>query len=260
MLAVHPKIQSFPESKFFLYLVSLPEHRSQRYALGLIAPRLHPMLCQFLADIGHPELQRHLPSLPLIRLYTRSFVQILNRLTLDQGKHIWLEKTPDHLRYIKYIERHIPQAQIIHIVRSGTDVIASLYDLSQTHPERWGRYFKTLDACIDRWIEDIEISRFYYGQTHHTFVRYEDLVNTPQAVLINLCQFLGIEFEPQMVDEYAKAAQSLIRSRELWKTDVMGAIRPPTADKFARVLGHDQQQHVRQRLASVSLDWVNHWK
>jgi hypothetical protein len=256
MLAVHPEIHSFPESKFFLYLVSLPEERSHRYAFGLIAPRLRPMLHQFLEDIGHPEMRRHVPMLPLIRLYTGSFAYILNHVTSQEGKRIWLEKTPDHLRYIKYIERFMPEAKIIHVIRTGSNVVASLYDLSQTYPERWGRYFKNLDACIDRWTEDVAISRRYCDRSNHAFVRYEELVNDPHRVLRQLCQFIGVEFNSQMVEGYAAAAPALIRGRETWKVDVMGAIRQSSSDKFNRVLNDSQQQRVLQRLADVSLDWI----
>ncbi|MGJ3247023.1 MAG: sulfotransferase family protein [Elainellaceae cyanobacterium] len=256
MLAVHPAIVSFPESKFFLYLVSLPEHRSKRYAMGLVAPRLRPMFSQFLADIGHPELQRRLPKLPLIRLYTRYFVTILNELARAQGKQIWLEKTPDHLRYIKYIELFVPGAKIIHIVRNGPDVIASMFELVKRHPDRWGRYLKNLDDCIERWAEDIEISRRYARQPDHLVVRYEELVSNPNDVLARICQGIGIEFDERMMREYALAAKPLIRERETWKATVEGELKNANSQKFYTVLDEAQQQYVLDRVSHVDLEWA----
>ncbi|MGJ3249580.1 MAG: sulfotransferase family protein [Elainellaceae cyanobacterium] len=256
MLAVHPAILSFPESKFFLYLVSLPEYRSKRYAMGLVAPRLRPMLNQFLAEIGHPELRRRLPKFPLIRLYTRYFVTILNELAHAQGKQIWLEKTPDHLRYIKYIETFVPSTKIIHIVRNGTDVVASMFELVKRHPERWGRYLKNLDDCIERWTEDIEISRRCVGQPDHVVVRYEELVSNPYAVLTHLCECIGIQFDERMMREYALAAKPLIRDRETWKAAVEGELKNANSQKFYTVLDELQRQYVLDQISHVDLEWA----
>ena len=57
---------------------------------------------------------------------------------MAQGKTIWLEKSPDHLRYIDQIEKLVDEAKFIHILRNGFDNIASIYDLAGKYPETWG--------------------------------------------------------------------------------------------------------------------------
>ena len=253
LLASHSKIASFPESKFFVDMVWLPEERSRRYALGLVTRQLRTTLESFLEAVERPDLKRKLPQLPLIALYIRSFKAILAELTQNQGKSIWLEKTPEHLLRLKYVERYMPEAKIIHIVRGGTDVVASLYDTAQRHPEHWGHTFKTIDQCIHRWADDITITRQHLGKPHHTLVLYEQLVADPTNEIQRLCQFIGIPFEAQMIENYRVTSSQLVRSRETWKASTQQAIQKPHSQKFLSVFTPEQQAYIRHAVEQVEL-------
>lgn len=253
LLASHSAIASFPESKFFLRLIAEPREKSRRYALGLASPGLKPTLEKFLADVGAPELRSTLPKFPFVRSYVRCFDRILHQLAQGQGKHIWLEKTPEHLQAIDDIEQYLPGAKIIHIIRDGADTIASLYDLCQRHPKIWGQYFDGLDGCIDRWVSDVAISHRYVGQANHTAVRYDALVNGTEAEVQRLCQFLGVPFEPAMLTRYQHTSQGLIRDRENWKALNQAAIQSTAGKKFYSVFNQAQQAQVLSRIGSVDL-------
>lgn len=253
VLTSHSAIASFPESKFFLHLVAQPDARSRRFALGLVTPRLRPSLEEFLEQVDHPEMKAMLPKLPFIKLYVKRFQAILDRLTELQGKTLWLEKTPDHLRALAYIERYIPEAKIIHLVRNGADVIASIYDLTQRFPERWGCYYKDLGACIRRWQEDIEISRRYLGRPNHLLVRYEAFVSQPEVEVQRICSFIGVEFESAMLEGYRTTSRSLIRNHEVWKAGTQQPIENANTHKFQTILTSDQQEQVLQAISGIVL-------
>ncbi len=253
LLASHSAIASFPESKFFLRLIAEPREKSRRYALGLTSPTLKPTLEKFLDDVGAPELRSTLPKFPFVRSYVDCFDRILLQLAQRQGKHIWLEKTPEHLHAIGDIEQYLPGAKIIHIVRNGADTIASLYDLCQRHPQVWGQYFDGLDGCIDRWINDVAISRCYLGDPNHTAVRYDALVNATDTEVQRLCQFLGLRFESNMLTSYQRTSQGLIRDRENWKALNQAAIQSTAGKKFYAIFDQTQQAHVLARTAQVDL-------
>ncbi|MBT9311508.1 sulfotransferase family protein [Leptothoe kymatousa] len=253
LLASHPEIASFPESKFFVDLVRMPEERSRRYQWGIVAPQLRSTLEAFLDEVEHPELKRQLPRLPLINLYVQSFKAIFAKLTQLQGKSIWLEKTPEHLHRLKYIEHYLPGAKIIHIVRSGTDVVASLYDTAQRYPEHWGTTFKTVDSCIQRWTDDIAITQRHLHKPNHTLVSYEQLVDNPTAEVKRLCQFVGVSFDAHMVDNYRNTSNQLVRSREAWKATNNRAIQNTNSQKFLSVFTPEQQAHIRQAVAQVDV-------
>ncbi|MCT7955976.1 sulfotransferase family protein [Laspinema palackyanum] len=252
ILAANSQIQSFPESKFFLYAV--PEQQSKRHKFGLISPRLHSHLKNFFSEVGYPDISNQLPKLPLIGQYSQFFIQKLYQITRGNGKTIVLEKTPEHLHSIDYIEKFVPESKLLHIIRNGSDVVASLYEVGHKNPKIWGKEYQNIDVCIDRWIGDIEITRRHLHKPNHFLVRYEHLVEDPKAVIQQVCTFIGVEFTETMLEDYRQASQDLIRDRESWKATVSGDIKNANSQKFYKVFDAAQQQYILDRLSSVNLD------
>src|SRR5262249_18767483 len=157
----------------------------------------------FLKKLGRPEFERRLtPRTHLMRQYVRIFVGILDDLARERGKDHWLEKTPEHLQMVTAIEKYVPGARFIHLLRHAEEVVASLYDVTRRYPEKWHGPW-SLDACIDAWNQDVYRSVECRGRSNHHFVRYEDLVAEPAAVLNELCRFLGLQFDPAMLEGQA---------------------------------------------------------
>ena len=113
LLAAHPEIFSLPETKFFHYL--FPENEPRRRMLGVASRRLKPKLINFLKDeMNRPDLLKYLPkNIVFIKQYTHRFVKIMNLLAEEKGKSIWLEKTPEHIRNIDYIEKNVSLAKFL---------------------------------------------------------------------------------------------------------------------------------------------------
>jgi hypothetical protein len=216
-MASNTAIVSFPESKFFVHLFPNNQEPRWRYRLGLAMGRTRPQLIQFLQEVGHPELVQTLPHVPLIRLYVNCFTRALETMTEQAGGQVWLEKTPEHLWHIDQIQRLIPRAKFIHIIRNGPDVVASLYDLSQRYPGFWGRYFPSLESCIEHWLKAIAISNQYVDHSNHLLVKYEDLVERPQVVLSEVLTSIGLASDPITIRSRKLASAALIREREAWK-------------------------------------------
>ena len=86
-----------------------------------------------------------------------------------------------------------PKAKFIHIVRDGRDVARSCIGMG------WAGNVWT---GVERWIEsenlwaDLSQSLSAWQKTE---VTYESLISHPQDVLEDLCNFLEISFEPQML-------------------------------------------------------------
>ncbi|AFY80531.1 sulfotransferase family protein [Oscillatoria acuminata] len=252
ILAAHSQVQSFPESKFFLYAV--PEQHSKRHKFGLISQRLHSHLEKFFSEVGYPDISKQLPKVPLIRQYTQFFIKKLSQITRENGKTLVLEKTPEHLQYIDYIEKFLSESKLLHIIRNGSDVVASLYELGHKNPKIWGKKYQDIDVCIDRWMGDIEITRRHLHKPNHFLVRYEHLVEDPKAVIQQVCAFIGVEFTENMLEDYRQVSQDLIRDRESWKKTVSGDIKNANSQKFYKVFDEAQQHYILDRLSSVNLD------
>jgi hypothetical protein len=118
------------------------------------------------------------------------------------------EKTPQNIRYLRELVTIFPRAKIVHIVRDPRDVVASLMRMP------WAPDSIVMNAL--KWKIDMlyvrEFSRS--GGVVHEF-RYEDLIDCPDDTLRLLCRFLGLTWDPAMLD-FNVSADSNIRD-EPWK-------------------------------------------
>jgi hypothetical protein len=251
LLAAHPQITSFPESKFFDYLN--PRYEPKRRVLGMASKAAKAQLGKFLREMGREDMGERLPRHAIFASqYTRAFLGILDTLCQTRGKSIWIEKSPPHLRNIAYIQTLVKEARFIHILRNGADVVASLYEVTRKYPKSaWGNPW-SLDKCIDWWIEDIQISLRHRQESNHTLVRYEDLVEDPKSILMELCQFIGVDFYESMLQGYGDVAKQVSLDREPWKALVSYKIHNANSTKFYELFDDKQRQYVLERLADTN--------
>jgi hypothetical protein len=253
LLAAHSHIVSFPETHFYERLFG----GRLRSILGVPSRKVKSHWKNVLEEIGHTEMGSFLPEHPLfIRQYSKAFLQILDTLTRNQGKQVWLEKTPGHLHVIDEIEKYVPHPQFIHILRNGGDNIASLFEAGKRYPKFWSREFGTLDQCIQNWITDIRISLKYLQAENHRVVKYESMATHPEMVLEKLCTFIGVPFEAGMVSNYAESADQLILEKEPWKGSIKGPITAQTS-RFYEYLDEEQRQYTRSQIPQDLLDFFH---
>ncbi len=252
LLAANSHVISFPETHFYERLV----RGRLLTALGVPSRRARPHWSEFLGEIGHPEMQPILPKNAIfIRQFSKAFVQVLDTIALDQGMFVWLEKTPGHLRHVRTIEKLVDRTRFVHIVRNGEDTIASLNDLRNKQPRTWGRWFASLDHCIQRWVTDVRISKEYASKENHRLVRYEQLVKNPRSVLENLCGFVGVPFEENMLAGNTKSADRLILEAEPWKKSVNEPIWTTGKRRFYEFLNEEERQYIRSHIPEDLLDY-----
>lgn len=116
-----------------------------------------------------------------------------------RGKARWADKDPSNTLLLPFVDELFPDAQYVHLVRDGHDVVAS-------HRERWG-YRSGVRAARGAWRRYVEAARAFgarqpAGRYHE--VRYEALVAEPEARLRELFDFLGEAWDPAVL-EYDKA-------------------------------------------------------
>ena len=133
-----------------------------------------------------------------------SLKEFINNLYMSyaesEGKIIWGDKTPSLLRKVDLLYRLFPEAKFIHIVRDGRDVFDSRRRMDSTKDNaavmaiEWCyKIYKT-----ERFLELLPPSNKYT-------LRYEDLLINPEETVKNLCGFMQVEYEPQMMDFYKKS-------------------------------------------------------
>lgn len=237
VIAAHPLVTSFPETKFFHYL----------FTDGL-SKKLPDRLYNFFhKEICRPELLENAPILhpPLMSSRVKWFIEVLDGLAIEQKNNIWLEKTPEHVSFIPEILHYLPEAKFIHLVRHPLDVVASMRAATKTPLLNilWGGEW-TLEFCVKRWQDAVLINQACSHQPEqHLVVRYEDLLRDKTEFLSRCCHFTGVEFDRGMLTNY-KAEALRLGLRLPWHEGIDRAIEPPTIAKWRQNLSKQEIKYV----------------
>jgi len=111
------------------------------------------------------------------------------------NKSGWGDKTPSFFRMVSDLKVLFPRAKFIHIVRDGRDAYLSLRKREK------GR--KNSAVAAYEWSYKIQKVRDEFSalaDDRHFEVRYESMVSDPENSARQICDFLGLEFEPEMLD------------------------------------------------------------
>lgn len=107
----------------------------------------------------------------------------------------WGDKTPFYVRKMELIQRVLPEARFVHIIRDGRAVALSIKDL-WFGPD-------TIEGCAEFWVARLdEARRKAQGLPHYLEVIYEDLVREPEPNLRKIAEFIEVPFDERMVRFY----------------------------------------------------------
>lgn len=240
LLTAHPQVFSVPESHLYTRLSS--RNRLLR-RLGFARWDAPESFARLTCALGLPEKK---PRGLTTRFYLEQFARLLDVQALAADKSVWLEKTPRHLYHLPEIERTLARAKFIHVLRDGADVVASLFEVTQQHPEIWGGA-RSLDACIARWNKDVALSLRYQGHPNHFFVHYEELTARPEETVRKIVAFVGLPFAPEVLETYRQASERVIAPGEAWKRSVGGRIHATGHQKLGRLFSPARQAYILER-------------
>jgi LPS sulfotransferase NodH len=133
--------------------------------------------------------------------FLRIFMEYISRA---QNVDRWAECTPEHLLYVPWIKRELPDAQFIHIIRDGRDVALSLQKQGWVQPFPWDKDRGLIVAGIFwEWIvgKGREFGRALGAD--YVEVRYEDLMADPRSTLARLGQFINHDLDYDRIQQVA---------------------------------------------------------
>jgi len=129
---------------------------------------------------------------------------VMGSIAGKQGVPRWAECTPLHTLYLPLIKTVLPEALVIHIIRDGRDVAASLQRIGWIRPFPWDRSRSYLPPAIFwNWI--VGKGR-RYGQAlggDYMEVHYEDLVQRPRQTLAGISTFVGQDLDYDRIQQTA---------------------------------------------------------
>ena len=129
---------------------------------------------------------------------------VMEAIARKQGVQRWAECTPLHLLNLPLIKKVVPDALIIHIIRDGRDVTASLHRIGWIRPWPWDRSRAALAPAIFwRWI--VSKGR-RYGQAmgnDYMEVHYEEVVQNPREALARIGKFIEQDLDYDRIQQVA---------------------------------------------------------
>ncbi len=124
-------------------------------------------------------------------------------------KLIPCEKTPQNVFYIEEILKHFPEAKIINMIRDPRGVMLS-------QKKKWKRKYLGANFITSKevirlrinyhpitiaklWNAALSASSKYEGDTRVMNVKFESIADDTNGTFTNICSFLGIKFEEEML-------------------------------------------------------------
>jgi hypothetical protein len=130
----------------------------------------------------------------LLVLMVKAYAATLGR-SLDTVAR-WVEKTPANRNHVGTIVSQFPYAKILVTLRDPRAILAAQIALEKTR--QTGRF--SIYYVIAHWRVAAKLaSRVREGEVPGFVVQYERLVNEPAKTMEEVCDYLGIGFDPHTV-------------------------------------------------------------
>lgn len=189
MLGAHPDIICVPEGQFIADLLADPndaEGCDPSSIIDRIVRHWRFRVWEF--DLGS---DRPTPG-EVEQTYRGAIEWLVQRYAAAHDRHgatIWVDQQPGHLFYLWQLLQHFPDAKVIHIIRDGRAVAASIMPLN------WGP--NEIHSAARFWKIRIGLgyaAGAFLGPDQLLHAHYEDLVQHPEATMRSIADFVGVEF------------------------------------------------------------------
>jgi hypothetical protein len=162
--------------------------------------------------------------------------QLISPALETRNKQVWVEKSPPNIFSIAHFLESLPETNAIVMVRDGRDVVSSLI--------RRGFYFS--DACL-LWVVETALCLALAENERVHYLRYEDLVNSPEAELQRLFASLQLPDESaHILETYQHSDRALedptITCRKVWQANPDSPISSNSVDRWQTDLSEPQKQ------------------
>jgi len=226
MLDAHPDLAVPPETHFVPSLIKATRKR------GVTCEEAHAIVT------GHRQWgDFQLDSAALLDRYCaleqidpettiRAFFELYAE---GQGKERWGDKTPNYVKRMKQIERWIPEARFVHMIRDGRDAALSRFKRVLKEPP-------PMETVAERWVRKIEGARADSAGLSYIEVQYEELVSNTEAQLRRISEFLELPWDEGMLRYYERAEERLAEMHRDLPGEEGKPLRPAEHRKEAHVL------------------------
>ena len=253
MLTSHRAIGIPPESEFIVKLYSAFGHissfssqQAQAFRAALSGEPIN------LAEQWEVSLDELIPSdRELIGMdYATVCASIYQSYQAAKGlprTEMWGDKNNAYGQYVDLLASLFPKAKFIHLVRDGRAVLNSYRKLEVSADKKYAPLLPQNASMVAlRWrdaVERIERHLKRYAPDRSISLRYEDVLADPEGQSRRLCDFLGLEYDPDMLEFHTKNAEQGLEPRSYsWKANTF---QPLDAQKGAKWLSELCQEDLK---------------
>jgi hypothetical protein len=156
------------------------------------------------------EAERLVAALPGELNAPQVFAAFLGYEANLHGKTIACDQTPRNIYYIHELLTYYPNAYIVHIIRDPRDVLLSQKNrwrrrgfAKKRIPLResvryWVNYHPISVSLL--WESGIKAWEKHKGHSRVYSIQFENLIENPDGTIRDVCQFLGLEYSPVMLE------------------------------------------------------------
>ncbi len=138
----------------------------------------------------------------LLALMAESYAATIG-VPVDRVKR-WIEKTPANRNHVDEIFSRFPNTKLLVTLRDPRAILATQIALEKTRKtKRFSVYY-----VIAHWRVAAKLARrVRAGDVPGLFVQFEQLVSEPSTVMNNVCDYLEVAFDPEVVLTPTKIGQ-----------------------------------------------------
>ena len=160
------------------------------------------------------EAQNIMEDCEAQNLTTKDFYQLLQQWL---GDRILVDKTPSyayHINFMRHSEAYFSDAHYIHLLRHPYGTIRSFEDakMERLLPFMQSDTFSSREYAELAWLvcQQNIIEFLQDVPAHRQFqVKFEDFVSQPEITVKRICDFLGVDYCPEMLEPYQEKSQRM---------------------------------------------------
>lgn len=129
--------------------------------------------------------------------YSEATRRVYSSYARQHGKCRYGEKTPGFVMHIPLLAALFPESRFVHVIRDGRNVALSYLAAG------WGP--KDLEEAAIYWRRFVRRGQRdgeKLGPQRYLEIRYEKLIEDPEASLRKVCDFVEVEFDPVMLQYF----------------------------------------------------------
>ncbi len=153
----------------------------------------------------------------------------------------WGDKNNAFGNYIDVLTFLYPNARFVHIVRDGRAVLHSYKKLQVDATQKYAPNLPQDSFSVgfdwDDMVNRIDRHLNRYAKGRYVVVRYEDILDRPDHEMRKICDFLGLNYEPSMLEYHIASKKHSHEPKSYhWKKNTRAPIQVKRKDAWTKKL------------------------